>query len=175
MFFVSAFSQPVFARSVCTSSNECVDENTCDYSLNGTRGDCIQSKPCPNGASDCSVATGDINNVFGILNPPPGADKYGNFCTGAMSFANNILRLFFIVSGLWAFLNIVIAGFQFMQAGGDPKKIEQAWAKIWQSFVGLLILVSSFLIAAIIGIVVFHDPGAILNPTITGAPGSVCQ
>ncbi len=174
MLFTNIFFQPAYAGNVCTTNNECVNDLVCDYN-GGLRNDCISSKSCPNGVSDCSVATGDINNVIGTIKPPPGIVQYGNFCTGAMSFANNILRLFFIVSGLWAFLNIVIAGFQFMQAGGDPKAIQAAWAKIWQSFVGLLILVSSFLIAAIIGIVIFHNPGAILNPTITGAPGSVCQ
>lgn len=125
--------------------------------------------PRHGGGSD---ATG--NNPFGIVKPPPGADKYGSFCTGFIPFLNNILRIFFIIAGLFAFVNLVIAGFEFMQAGGDAKQIEKAWAKIWQSFVGLLILVSSFAIAALIGIVLFKDPGAILNPVITGAPGSVC-
>ena len=58
-----------------------------------------------------------------------------------------------------------------MNAGNDPKKIELAWAKIWQSMVGLLIIVASFALAALIGLILFQDASAILKPAIYG-PGN---
>ena len=85
--------------------------------------------------------------------------------TGIMILVNSLLRIFFVVAGLWAFLNIILAGFGFMTAGGDPKKVSAATAKIWQTFVGIIIMVSSFLIAAIIGILLFQDATAILKPS----------
>lgn len=83
-----------------------------------------------------------------------------------MVFLNSFLKLVFIAAGLWGFINLILAGYQFMTAGGDAKKVGEAWARIWQSLVGLLIIVSSFLIAAIMGILLFKDPSAILQPKL---------
>jgi len=90
---------------------------------------------------------------------------------GMMDFFNNALRLLVVIGGLWAFLNLVLAGYSFLSAGDDPKKMEAAWAKIWQSMIGLLFIVGSFVLAAIFGQILFGDPRAILAPTIYG-PGT---
>ncbi|MBM3283701.1 hypothetical protein FJY90_05675 [Candidatus Gottesmanbacteria bacterium] len=108
--------------------------------------------------------------VIGCVSPPPfitsGIDPSSGQLTGIMVFLNSLLRLVFIIAGLFGFLNLIIAGFQFMSAGGDPKNIGKAWEKIWQSFLGLLLIVGSFLLAAIIGILLFKDPFAILRPSL---------
>jgi hypothetical protein len=85
---------------------------------------------------------------------------------GIISFVNMLLRIVIAVAGIWVFLNIILAGFGYISAGGDPKKVEQSWTKIWQSLVGLVIILASFIIAAAIGILFFGDVGAILNPTL---------
>lgn len=85
---------------------------------------------------------------------------------GLVGFLNTILRVILIVAGLFAFFNIIIAGFNFMNASGDPKMITKAWDKIWQTFLGVAIVAASFLFAAIIGIIMFGDPTAIINPKI---------
>jgi hypothetical protein len=109
----------------------------------------------------CDPAIGCITPIVtGGIDPVTG--KF----TGIADFFNSILRLLFAVAGIWAFINLIIAGFQFMTAGGDSKNISKAWNRIWQSFLGLLIIVCSFLIAAIIGIVIFNDPTAILLPRL---------
>lgn len=100
----------------------------------------------------------------GLLATPP-IDSTGKF-TGIVSLLNSFLKLIFIAAGLWGFFNIIFAGFSFMNAGGDPKNITKAWDKIWQSIVGLLIIVLSFLLAAIIGIILFRDPMYILQPSL---------
>jgi hypothetical protein len=87
-----------------------------------------------------------------------------------LTLLNNILRLLIVVGGVYALLNFVLAGFQFISAGGDPKKIEAAWGKIWQSIVGLLIIVASFALAGLLSKIMFGDYKTILNPTIYG-PG----
>lgn len=106
---------------------------------------------------------------IGRVSPPPfikeGISSTGQL-TGIMVFLNTILKLVFIVAGLFAFINIVIAGFDFISAGGDPKRVASAWERIWQSVLGLLIIVSSFLLAAILGLILFKDAGAILNPKL---------
>jgi hypothetical protein len=89
---------------------------------------------------------------------------------GLILFFTNILRLVFVVAGLFAFINLILAGFQFMSAGGDSKQIEKAFGKIWQSLLGLVIVVGSFALAALIGYIVFGHADFILNPQIYG-PG----
>ena len=89
---------------------------------------------------------------------------------GLIIFLNNILKLFTVVAGIFAFIQILTAGFQFISAGGDPKQISTAWNKIWQAGLGLVIIGSSFVLAAIFGWLIFGDPTIILNPKIYG-PG----
>ncbi len=106
---------------------------------------------------------------FGPITPPPFIEKYGVLEKfGLIKFFNNVLRLLIAVAGLYAFLNFIIAGYQFMSAGGDPKAVQNAWAKIWQSLLGLLIIVGSFVLAAIFGYLLFGDATAILKPKIYG-------
>jgi hypothetical protein len=114
------------------------------------------------------ISADPLDDVFGTVTPPAGTGGK-SFAEGLIPFLNRGLRLFFIIAGLYAFLNLILAGFEFINARGDAKKIESAWYKIWQSIVGLLIIVASFVIAALIGLIIFGDPMYILNPKITGA------
>lgn len=107
-------------------------------------------------------------NFFGDIALPPGIEKYGSFEIGLIAFANNLLKLLILGAGVFAFLNVIAAGYSFLGAGGDPKKVEGAWAKIWQSLLGLLFVAGSFVLAAIFGWLVFKDPTAILFPKIYG-------
>ena len=114
---------------------------------------------------------GEIKNPFADFFKVPGYAgdiKSGNF--GLIVLLTNILRLLFVLAGLYAFFNIILAGFGYISAGGDSKNISSAWAKIWQSLLGLLIIVCSFVLAAIFGQILFGRFDAILNPTLYG-PG----
>jgi hypothetical protein len=103
--------------------------------------------------------------ILGTIKPPvPGGSDIG----GLTILFVNILRLVFLVAGIYAFLNFILAGFAFLSASGDPKRITAAWEKIWLTIVGLLVIVISFLLAAVVGFLLFHDPLFILNPKIYG-------
>ena len=116
--------------------------------------------------ADCTNPADPI----GCISPPsyitPGVDPTSGLPIGVMTLSNSLLKLVFIVAGLWAFLNLIVAGFGFMNAGGDAKMVTKAWNRIWQSLLGLLIIVVSFVIAAIIGMLLFKDPTAILQPKL---------
>lgn len=107
---------------------------------------------------------------FGKITPPAPftPEKYGGYQTGLIAFLNNVLRLAIMAAGLYAFLNLIIAGYGFISAGGDPKAVSNAWAKIWQSLLGLLIILGSFVLAGIFGYLLFGDATAILRPKIYG-------
>jgi len=115
-------------------------------------------------------------DIFGEIHLP-GFFKYGGLFPsleegtgGLILFLNNLVKLLIVVGGLFAFFNIILAGYGFMSAGDDPKAMGRAWAKIWQSLFGLLFIAGSLVLAAIFGWLLFGDASAILIPRIYG-PG----
>ena len=115
-----------------------------------------------------------VLQLFGPINQPPGVSNWagtwggGGAAPGLVQFMTALVRLLIIVGGLYAFFNILLAGYGFVSAGDDPQKIKAAWAKIWQSLIGLLVVAGSILIAAIIGWVLFQNTNAILVPQVYG-------
>ena len=53
-----------------------------------------------------------------------------------------------------------------MSAGDDSKKVAGAWAKIWQTLLGLAVSAGAFVLAGIFGQLIFNDPMFLLRPTI---------
>lgn len=108
-------------------------------------------------------------DLVGQIQSPLANTGYGNLQSGAVGlFITNIIRIFFVVAGIYALFNFLIAGFEYISAGGDSKKLEKAWSRIWQSLMGLVIIVASFAIASLFGYLIFGRADFILNPTIYG-------
>ncbi len=108
-----------------------------------------------------------ILDIIGKVAPPAALAPYKGEI-GLIPFFNNVIKLLIVVAGLYALLNFILAGYGFMSAGGDPKNIQNAWAKIWQTLVGLLIVAGSLVLAAIFGWLIFGDATAILSPKVYG-------
>ena len=107
--------------------------------------------------------------IFGQVNPPPGVSRWGSLTSGGLvNFLNSILRLLIVIGGIWTLLNIILAGYQFLSAGGKPEEMQKAWAKIWQSLMGLIFIAGAFVLAAIFSLIVFGDWKVILRPQIFG-------
>ncbi len=109
----------------------------------------------------------DVAPIFGTVQSPLMGTSYGNL-GGVGLFITNIIRLLFVVAGIYALFNFLIAGFEYINAGGDSKKLEKAWSRIWQSLMGLVIMVASFAIASLFGYLIFGPGFSILNPVIYG-------
>ncbi len=118
------------------------------------------------------VSTAYAQDVFGNISNPlqDGYGDYNNPNGGLVGFLSNIVKTLTIVAGIWTFFNLLLAGFDFITASGDPEKIQNAWQKIFNSLLGLVIIVASFTIAALLGWLIFKDATAILQPKIYG-PG----
>ena len=108
-------------------------------------------------------------SVFGTVDSPIKA--YGNVGSGLPSFISNVVTVIFAAAGLFAFFNLMFAGFTYITSNGDQKKIEQALASINMSLIGLIIMVAAAAVTGIISFILFHNPTAILSPQITG-PGT---
>lgn len=107
-------------------------------------------------------------SLFGQVKPPPGVTK-GVEEGGLTDLINNFLKLLIVGAGLYALFNFVLAGYAFMSAGDDPKKMAAAWAKIWQTLLGLTLAAGAFVIAALVGWLIFRDPNTLLQLKIFGA------
>ncbi|MBI2029285.1 hypothetical protein HYT02_02635 [Candidatus Gottesmanbacteria bacterium] len=105
-----------------------------------------------------------LPQLFGTIEPPIGG--YSADISGLTQLATNLIRLAILGAGIWAFFNFLVAGFSFLTASGDPKKVAAAWERIYLSVVGLVVIIASFILAAVVGFVVFGDPLFILRPQI---------
>jgi len=106
---------------------------------------------------------------FGPINLPEQIEeKYpGGVQGGAIGkFLNIIFQSLVVIAGIYAVINLILAGYAFMSAGDDPKKVAGAWAKIWQTLMGLAFAAGAFVLAAIFGQLIFGDYMFLLKPTI---------
>jgi hypothetical protein len=107
-----------------------------------------------------AVAQGLIGTVN---NPNP---QYGGAAgEGLFKFMSNLFKLAGTIGGLFLVFQLVTAGFGYLTAEGDAKKTAMAWAKIWQSLLGLIIIASAFILA---GVAERLTGIKILNPVIYG-------
>lgn len=105
---------------------------------------------------------------FGDINLPPAIeDRYGTVESGAIGvFINLLLNALIVGAGIYATINLVLAGYAFISAGDDSKKVAGAWAKIWQTMLGVAVAAGAFVLAAIFGWLIFGHPDTLLKPEI---------
>lgn len=111
-------------------------------------------------------AFGSISNPFcssGVGGPLCAAGTQGE---GIIILSNSLLKFFVVIAGIYALLNFIIAGYLFLNAGGEPKNVTRAWDKIWQSLVGLLLVAGTLVLGAIVGQLIFGNSTILLNPNI---------
>lgn len=103
---------------------------------------------------------------FGNITPPVNNQYFSSKDgSGIFILLSNIFKLAGVVAGIFFVVQIILAGYGYLSANGDPKKTEVAWAKIWQSILGLAIVAGAFTIAGVVGKITGIN---ILNPTIYG-------
>lgn len=106
-------------------------------------------------------------SIFGEIKPPEALQNFGDVEAGGIgNFLNVIFKLIVVIAGVYALINLLIGGYMFMGAAEDPKKVAAAWARIWQTFLGLAFTAGAFVLAAIFGQLIFGRADFILNPSI---------
>lgn len=106
-----------------------------------------------------------IRNPFEVL-APTSPLKNSSGGSGLFMILGAMVQMMIVVAGLYTLWNLIIAGYGFLNAGGEAKYIEKAWAKIWQSLIGLLIVAGSFVLAAIFGYLIFGDASMLISPRV---------
>lgn len=100
-------------------------------------------------------------SIFGTITPPAN-ENFSPNQAGLFAFISTMFKVAGIIAGIFFIVKIMLAGFQYLSASGDDKKVAQAFATIWQSIIGLVIVASAFVIAGVVGQIVGID---ILNPS----------
>lgn len=109
----------------------------------------------------------NLLQVFGPIASPTALGNFGNVESGGIGrLLNLIFNLLLVGGGIFALFNLILAGYAFLSAGDDSKKLEGAWGRIWQTAIGLVFMAGAFVLAAIFGKLIFGDWNAILNPSI---------
>lgn len=86
--------------------------------------------------------------IGGIANPLP---KYASTNgEGLFKFLGNILKFVGTIGGVYMIIQLILAGFAYINSAGDPKAASAAWAQIWQSILGMVIIASAFVIASVV-------------------------
>jgi hypothetical protein len=66
------------------------------------------------------------------------------------TLVSNIIRALVMFSGVVLFVMLLSGGMSFLFSGGDQKKLEKAKGTITNAFIGLVVLVGSYLILRLI-------------------------
>lgn len=127
------------------------------------------------GSKTNTQQTEPANDIFGTIDAPAGVAKYNTAALGETGsdiglilFLSNIIRIATVAAGVWVMINFILAGWAYISSAGDSKAATDASAKMTNSLIGLAIIIGSYTLAALIGLVFFGDASYILNPQITG-------
>ena len=99
------------------------------------------------------MAIWDWQDCYSTL---PGAEKVATIKCLESVFANAV-RFISAVAGVAVFIMLLVGGFNFLFSGGDQKKLEQAKQTITHAFIGLVILVSAYLVIKTIQVITGFD------------------
>lgn len=97
---------------------------------------------------------------WGSVAPPA---SWGRDLTSLQRILNIALRTLIVFAGIYMVINIILAGYAYLSASGDPKRISDATARIWQSILGFIIVAGAFVLAGVIGQILYGDPNSILQ------------
>jgi len=74
-----------------------------------------------------------------------------------------LVTIVFLLAGIFFFIQIVLGGLLWINAGGDPKSLDSARARITNAVIGLVIVVAAYAISRIVlaalGIDIFREGG----------------
>jgi hypothetical protein len=116
-----------------------------------------------------------LPQLFGTIDNPLKklGSSYGDVTetTGPVFFLSNVIRLITVGAGIFAFINLIISGIDYIGSSGNKEVTGRAIQRINMSLIGLVLIVGANALAAILGMLLFGEWDAILNPKIYG-PGT---
>jgi hypothetical protein len=169
ILFSLTLTQPNSATAAdgCERLGQCINDRKCSCPDGEFQQACAQDPSLLLLSNDpCGSAI-----IGGVT--PPGAIKDINSAAGGniglIFFISRIIKFANIVAGILVMLNFVFAGLSYITGAGNAASMAQINEKLTWSFIGIIIIVSSYTLAAIFGLVFYADPTFIISPQFTGA------
>jgi len=102
---------------------------------------------------------------FGNITPPKAVS--GLVATDIPGkLVQRAISIFILGAGVYALFNLILAGYDFISAGDDAKKVAGAWSKITNTFLGITVAVGSIALLAIFSKLLTGDYKTLLMPTL---------
>ena len=108
---------------------------------------------------------GTVKNPLTELGSPYG-DIEGRTGAGLNVFLSNAMKLLIVVGGLFATINILLAGYSYITSNGDQQKVEIAGKRITYAALGLGVMVLSLIITGALSWIMFGDVKVLLQPGV---------
>lgn len=108
-------------------------------------------------------------DIVGTIDTPPGVGNYQDASgadIGIIYFISVLINVFAVVAGVWVIFNVILAGYIYLTSSGDSGNHEKARTQITNSVIGLLLIVMSYTIGGLIGLIFFGDASFILRPEL---------
>ena len=108
-----------------------------------------------------------LGNISGSGLGPFGAKTYSSASQGItdiISIVSKVIGILTVVASVWFMFQILFAGYLWITAGGDAKKLAQARDQIIHAFVGLVIVVGAWSLTAVTG--QFFGYNTLIDPGI---------
>ena len=102
-------------------------------------------------------------DIVGTINPP-GTVIRDIGQTG--TFISAIVRFITVIAGLYALWQFITGGLGYITSGGDKGKVQAATQQILMSIMGLAIIGASFILASVVGRLLFGAGFNLLAPTL---------
>ncbi len=117
-------------------------------------------------------AQGEFDELIGTVQVPGGVgsmniDAGGSLGSiGILLMVSKLLQIVTVIASIWVTVNLVYAAYTYLAGGGKPANHQKANDILTMSIIGLIIIVSAYTFAGLIGLLFFGDAAAIINPTI---------
>lgn len=178
LLFVTSLS-PAFAqydfRDGCTSVGECKGNYKCVVK------ETIEDRDEITQVIGLSTEPNCNSSAIGGVKAPPGVAIFdnsvvngggGNASTqniGLILFISNLLKVFALIAGIWAMFNMVMAGYTYITSMSDAGVTEKVKNNLTMTVIGLALIAGAYIIAGVIGALMFGDANFILQPHLYSA------
>lgn len=112
--------------------------------------------------------------IIGEINVPKGVNLINEDAGGGIGivlFLSNLITFIIILGGIWAFMNLILAGLLYLTGGGKADTHSKVSSKFTMSIIGLILMIVAYTVAALVGLIFYGDPKFILEPTVTPIGG----
>lgn len=117
-------------------------------------------------------AQGEFDELVGSIQAPAGAGTMNIEAGGSIGsigillLISRLLQIVTVIASVWVAVNLVYAAYTYLAGGGKPANHQKANDILTMSIIGLIIIVSAYTFAGLIGLLFFGNAAAIINPTI---------